>query len=66
MSTSPENEFEKAAADVSQGGILGEFLHFLRRSKRWWLLPILAALLLLGLAMVLSTTGAAPFIYTLF
>jgi hypothetical protein len=66
MSMSPQNEFEKAAADEVHGGVLREFLHFLKRSKRWWLLPILAALLLLGLAMVISTTAAAPFIYTLF
>jgi len=39
---------------------------FLKHNKKWWLLPLLLALLLLGLLVVLSGTGLAPFIYTLF
>jgi hypothetical protein len=47
-------------------GILREFLWFLRYNKKWWLTPILLVLLLLvGLAF-LTTSPAAPFIYTLF
>jgi len=32
----------------------------------WWMLPILVLLLLLGLLVLLSGTGIAPFIYTMF
>jgi hypothetical protein len=50
-------------ADSPQPGLLREFWEFLRHNKKWWLLPILLALLLLGLLVVLSGTGLGPFIY---
>lgn len=47
--------------------IISEFWEFLRFRKRYWLLPILVALLLLGGLIVFTETSAvAPFIYTLF
>jgi hypothetical protein len=49
-----------------QMGMVGEMLAFLLQNKKWWLIPIIVVLLLLGLVMVLGATGAAPFIYTLF
>ena len=40
---------------------------FLKERRKWWLLPIVSILLLLGLLMVLTGGSAiAPFIYTLF
>ena len=40
---------------------------FMRERKKFWLLPILAVLLLLGGLLVLAQGSAiAPFIYTLF
>jgi uncharacterized protein DUF5989 len=46
---------------------LAEFWVFLRERKKFWLLPILAVLGLLGGVIVLSQGSAvAPFIYTLF
>ncbi|MBF0294406.1 MAG: hypothetical protein HQL96_04385 [Magnetococcales bacterium] len=46
---------------------LSEFWAFLRIRKKYWLLPILIVLLLLGGLIVLSQGSAvAPFIYTLF
>jgi len=53
-------------ASQSQRGIVGEFVDFLLHNKKWWLTPIVVVLLLVGLLVVLSGTGAAPFIYTLF
>ena len=66
MSDKMFNEFEKAA--VEQGGIsiFSEFWYFLRANKKWWLVPILAFMLLFGGLMLLSGTAVAPFIYTLF
>jgi hypothetical protein len=58
-------ELEDAARDGSQG-VLRELLEFLRHEKKWWLTPILVVLLLVGLLVVLGSTAAAPFIYTLF
>jgi hypothetical protein len=47
--------------------IIREFWLFLRVRKKWWLLPILASLLLLGVLLVFAESSAiAPFIYTLF
>ncbi|HTL73043.1 MAG TPA: DUF5989 family protein [bacterium] len=43
-----------------------EFLDFLRHNKKWWLLPIVLILLLLGLLVLLSGTAIAPFLYPLF
>jgi hypothetical protein len=43
-----------------------EFLSFLRHNKKWWLAPIVIGLSLLGLVAALSSTGLAPFVYTLF
>ncbi len=48
-------------------GFVKEFLDFLRVRKKWWLVPILMFLLLLGGVLLLSKGSAlAPFIYTLF
>lgn len=47
--------------------ILGEFWEFIKVRKKWWLLPIVVFLLLLGTLIVLTQGSAlAPFIYTLF
>jgi hypothetical protein len=58
-------ELERQASQ-SQRGVVGEFVDFLSHNKKWWLTPIVLVLLLVGLLLVLGSTGAAPFIYTLF
>ena len=45
---------------------MSEFWVFLAQNKKWWLLPIVLVMLLLGILIMLSGTAAAPFIYTLF
>jgi len=48
-------------------GVVGEVLSFLWQRKLWWLIPMVAALLVFGLLLIFATTsGVAPFIYTLF
>jgi hypothetical protein len=66
MSDQPISEFERLGTTESASGFFGEFWIYLCQNKKWWLLPILVMLLLLGLLIVASGTGAAPFIYTLF
>lgn len=66
MSHPSPNEFERAASEHTRQGILSEFWGFLRENKKWWLLPIIVALLMFGFLVFLSSTGLAPFIYTLF
>jgi len=46
---------------------LNEFLEFLLERKKFWLLPIIFVLVLMGGLIVLTQGSAvAPFIYTLF
>ena len=60
-----KNDFEREA-EGEQIGILAEFWDFLKHNKKWWLIPIIVALLLVGVLIILGSTTAAPFIYTLF
>jgi hypothetical protein len=47
--------------------ILAELWSFLRVRKKWWLAPVLAILLAVGIILVLTEGSAlAPLIYTLF
>jgi hypothetical protein len=66
MSDYPKSAFERAASTKPKENIVSEFWEFLKHNKKWWLLPILVMFLLLGALMLMSTTAAAPFIYTLF
>jgi hypothetical protein len=46
---------------------LAELWSFMRARKKFWLLPIIAMALLLGVLVVLTQGSAvAPFIYTIF
>jgi hypothetical protein len=48
-------------------GVVGEILNFLWKRKLWWLIPMVAVLLLFGLLVIFaSASGVGPFIYTLF
>jgi hypothetical protein len=62
-----------AAVGLHWGGVMGnqslisEFWEFLKIRKRYWLLPIVLMLSLLGLIIVFTEGSAvAPFIYALF
>jgi hypothetical protein len=59
------DDFVRQAATRSGGGPL-EFLTFLRETRKWWLMPVVLAVLVMGVLVLLGSTGAAPFIYTLF
>ncbi len=61
----PRNEFEQAG-DEKPLTLVQEFLLFVTENKKWWLIPILLVLALVGVLAALAPTGAAPFIYTLF
>ncbi|MFH1371539.1 MAG: DUF5989 family protein [Planctomycetota bacterium] len=48
-------------------GVVGEFFVFLWQHKLWWMIPLVALLLLFGLLLAFaSASGVGPFIYTLF
>ena len=48
-------------------GLVGEFWQFLKVRKKWWLLPIVIVMVLVGALLVFAQGSAlAPFIYTIF
>ena len=55
-----------AASHSKERGLVGEFVGFMRENKAWWMAPILIVLALVGVLLIASSTGALPFIYTLF
>jgi hypothetical protein len=56
-----------ARTAVGRFGIIGELFSFFWTNKRWWLVPMLVTLFLLGVVIVLAQSSAiGPFIYTLF
>ena len=47
--------------------ILKDIFGFLKERKKWWLLPIILVLFLIGLIVILGGSSPfAPFIYTIF
>ncbi len=59
-----KSEFEKVTA--KNQSVVGDLIDLLKANKKWWLVPILATMLLLGALLLLAATPAGPFIYTLF
>ena len=52
---------------ITNGGIVSEIILFLWERKLWWMIPMVTVLLLFGLLLIFaSSSGVAPFIYTLF
>ena len=60
-----QNDFA-SAAESQDVGFVREFVEFLIHNGKWFLAPIVVALLILSLIVLLGGTAAAPFIYTLF
>ena len=47
--------------------VFGEVFSFLWQQKLWWMIPMVAVLMVFGLLLVFaSASGVGPFIYTLF
>jgi hypothetical protein len=60
--TEPEREREKLTVDF-----LKDLWGFLNQQKKFWLLPLIVIILMLGALMVfVSGSAMAPLIYTLF
>ena len=52
---------------MSKLSIVSDIWRFLRVRKKWWLLPIIILIVLLGLLLIFAQGSAlAPFIYTVF
>lgn len=52
---------------MSNLNLVRELWEFIRVRRKWWLVPLLVVLLLVGILLVFAETSAlAPFIYTIF
>ncbi|OGV35029.1 MAG: hypothetical protein A2020_10880 [Lentisphaerae bacterium GWF2_45_14] len=58
-----DNGFESLDEDQN---IVSEFWSFMKENKKFWLIPIIVILLVMGLLILFGGTSAAPFIYALF
>lgn len=48
-------------------GLIGELWAYMRERKKWWLLPVILVMLIVGSLLVFAQGSAlAPFIYTIF
>ena len=61
-----ETNFENIARSRQESSFIQELWGLLRHKKKYWMVPIIFTLLLLGVLVFLSGTAVAPFIYTLF
>ena len=61
----PDNSFIENS-EGEQPGVVAEFIGFLATNKKYWMIPILIVLLILGALILLGGTAAAPFIYPFF
>ncbi len=49
---------------MAKQSLVKEFVLFIKHEKKWWLIPLLAVLLIVGAVMVFSAgSPLAPFIY---
>ena len=64
----PETNSSRASHRKNETlALIKEFFHFLRERKKYWLLPIVFIMILLGgLILLTSNPIIAPFIYTIF
>lgn len=61
----PKSEFAQAGTR-KRSSFVAEYIYLLKTNRKWWMLPLIVVFLLFGALMVATSTGAAPFIYTLF
>ncbi len=51
----------------SRAGIMRELFGFFWKQRLWWMIPLLAILLLFGMLLLFAQSSPlAPFVYTLF
>jgi hypothetical protein len=53
-------------AEQKSSSLVRELVDLLVTNKKWWLAPVVATLMIVGVVVVLGGTAVAPFIYTLF
>ena len=52
---------------MTKSSLAREFWQYMKTRKKWWLLPVMVVLVLIGFLLVFAQGSAlAPFIYTVF
>ena len=51
------------SAESAKRGLAEDVWEFLKHNKRWWLAPIVIALLILGALFLFGGSTAGPFVY---
>lgn len=52
---------------MAKQSLVKEFMLFIKHEKKWWLVPLILVLLLVGALMIFaSSSPLAPFLYPLF
>ena len=52
---------------MAKQSLIKEFFLFIKQEKKWWLIPLISVLLLVGALIVFAgSSPLAPFIYPLF
>ncbi len=52
---------------MAKQSLAKEFLLFIKHEKKWWLIPLITVILLVGVVIIFaSSSPLAPFIYPLF
>jgi hypothetical protein len=64
--TTGGRSFREVAAEARPSGTVREIIRFLKHNRKWWLIPVLVTSVLLAITAYLSSSAAAPFIYSLF
>jgi uncharacterized protein DUF5989 len=65
-SEQPASEFERLAEQRRGEGFFSEFRYLLTRNRKYWMIPIIISLVMMGGFLILAGTTAAPLIYALF
>ena len=60
------SEFERLARERANEGFVSEFRYLLSRNRKYWMIPIIISLVMMGGFLILAGTTAAPLIYALF
>ena len=55
-----------AKSQEKRPSLAAEVLQFVSETRKWWLLPLILALAILGALAAFGTSTAGPFVYTFF
>jgi hypothetical protein len=51
---------------MAKQSLIREFFAFIRYEKKWWMIPLIIVVLILGLVLFVGSSPLAPFVYPLF